>query len=593
MNRSTLRTILAATVVFIVAVLPFARSSQYGIVNCDDYDYVAHARAEGGLWDVREAIWMPLTWASYKLDLVISRTVCSRSVEPSKKPSRFETRDMSDCEYKIMHVHSILVHGLNAVLLFLFLMSLSEKTGEGNVLACLVAALLWAVHPLRCESVCWIASRKDVLSMLCLLAALMAWIQRPGRWAVPLSLIFFLFGMACKPSVMVLGPLVLVLDWLILQQFDLIEDAKALCRRGVAEVDRMKKYAVYLPPLVLCGALAYFAAWAQACGGAMDLGGGLPLQARVVNAVAAFGIYVKNEVWPMDLSALTYYRWPDMPRFWWQGIILCVTWISSVAWMFWKGRRGNLLGGMAWYAMAVVPFLGLKAFGSEPFADRFSYIPAVGFSLMLLPLLRSHGVHLACGCVAVVLVGMQTVRQSEYWRDDGALFARCLEVDGEKHAEAWANLGLWHFEYGHDLVKAKSCFEKALKLNGPLTGRVYPTYFFTVWELRDQDLMRQVHMDYAEWDSAFISKRHLRRQGISATRGYLMVHALYLTRDAETREAGVLALRDLETKFPTCGEVKYALYLAGAIPAAQVMAADCTDYVRYRFLGGALRRDML
>ena len=335
--------------------------------------------------------------------------------------------------------------------------------------------------------------------------------------------------------------------------------------------------------------LAVFAGWAQARGGATSLFGWLPVSARLLNAAAAFGMYVKNTAWPLDLAPLPLYRWPEMPRFWWQGILVCAAAGGLVLWRL-RARRGGtgdwLLAGVLWYSAAVVPFLGLKAFGVEPFADRFSYIPSVGFSLMLAGgLCAARGRWRAPACAGLVLaLGLCAGRQSGFWRDDGTIFRRCLAVDGDGNYDAWANLGLWHFEFGHDLGRARECFERALALNPARAGRIYPTYFLTLYELGDREGMRKAHQDFAAWDNTMLVKRQLKARGISSTAGYLMAHALYLASDADMHDEGVREIEQLASQFPDTEGVAYARHLLGLIPAEAVVSAPDKSYVNYRFL---------
>ena len=579
--------------VFLVAALPFARTVRYGIVNCDDYDYVQHAAEPGGLWDVREAIWMPLTWLSYKADLAVAGWLDGGGERPGGAPAEVACRRRA-AAHRLMHAHSVLVHAVNAVLLWCLLrLALARGFGGGRSVLELdlvagAAALFWAVHPLRCESVCWIASRKDVLSMMWLLLALIAWARR--RWTAAVGC--FVLSAMCKPSAMVFAPLAFVLDWTLLREVDPIGDVRAV--RAAADPVRAawragRRYLRYLLPAAMSAGLAVFAGWAQAQGGAMFLFGGLPVKARLLNAAAAFGIYVKNTAWPLDLAPLPLYRWPEMPRFWWQGILVCAATGGLVLWRL-RARRGGagdwLLAGLLWYSAAVVPFLGLKAFGVEPFADRFSYIPAVGFSLMLAgALCAARGRWRApAGVVLVLALGLCAGRQSGFWRDDGALFRRCLAVEGDGHYDAWANLGLWHFEFGHDLERARECFARALALNPARAGRVYPTYFLTLYELGDREGMRKAHQDFASWDNTMLVKRRLKARGIGSTVGYLMAHALYLASDPGLHDEGVREIERLASQFPASRDVSYARHLLGLLPAEAVVAAPDKNYVNYRFL---------
>lgn len=153
------RRVALATATFLITVAVFHAATGYGLINCDDYDYLLnHPEVTGGLtlggirWafaNMQEAIWMPLTWISYMTDYSLG------------------------LGYGGMHAVSILIHGLNTILLLLFLSRLFPKH---NSLLILAATLIWAIHPLRVESVVWLASRKDVLSTFFFLLALLAWI---------------------------------------------------------------------------------------------------------------------------------------------------------------------------------------------------------------------------------------------------------------------------------------------------------------------------------------------------------------------------------------------------------------------------------
>ena len=159
-------------VVFALGTAPFARCITHPFCACDDLNYVmAHAEMREGLSlnalkyafsSYDHAIWMPFTRLSYALDSAIAGD---------------GTREGEDRLAHVMHLHSVLLHGLNAVLLFWLLAMVSCSGSRFPVFAAVLVALIWAVHPLRVESVVWIASRKDVLSMAWLLGALIFWVK--------------------------------------------------------------------------------------------------------------------------------------------------------------------------------------------------------------------------------------------------------------------------------------------------------------------------------------------------------------------------------------------------------------------------------
>ena len=169
--RKTLTFLIAA--VAISTAVTFSRVWRYGFVNCDDYNYALNRHVRQGLclpsaeWavqDVSHGIWMPATWLSFMADYTLHRG----------SPQG-------------MHIHNVLLHSVNACLLF-YLLLMAFQGARGSSVPCALAALLWSVHPLRCESVAWIASRKDVLSMFWELLALVFWAKiqenRGEAWMV-------------------------------------------------------------------------------------------------------------------------------------------------------------------------------------------------------------------------------------------------------------------------------------------------------------------------------------------------------------------------------------------------------------------------
>ena len=292
-------------VVFLAAVLPFIRAVCYGIVNLDDYWYVAmHDPIIAGLgWDgikfaftsLDEAIWMPLTWISYMID-----------------HSLFGIGN-----WGAFHAHSILLHGLNAVLVYLLLLKIVGFMVGRNTLhlefICAIAATIWACHPLRCESAVFIASRKDVLSLFFELLAILFWF-RDGRRSYWASLFCFTLAGMAKPSVMTFPILCFLVDFFI---------------RRSARPFR------YILPFAMAAALGWFAGFAQAAGGATEDVFGSPFWYKLVNAATSFGLYLWNTVWPLDLAPEYLIQWPEWPRLCFLGIPICVAvcgWLARRLW---------------------------------------------------------------------------------------------------------------------------------------------------------------------------------------------------------------------------------------------------------------------
>lgn len=485
---------MAALAVIIGACGAFLRCWNYGIVDLDDYIYLLYhsqvfdwsgwASIRYFFTSMEEGIWMPLTWLSYAIDYIL----------------------FGDW-FGGFHLHSILIHAVNACLVWrLFLLVFEEGRGDRYVrLACLAGALIWAVHPLRCESVVFLASRKDVLSFFWELLALICWVRGSRRdlegrgAALPttLSVVFFVVASMCKPSVMTFPVLCLLLDAFVFRQV------------------RVLRYAAPAAYMLFLGA---FAAWQQKMGGATFDPFGQPLWGRVLGAAAAFGIYVRNFVWPQWLAPQCVKTWPAMPRFLLPGLVISAAWgayLATRAVRYWDARREMvtvtwrggtpvvmssaaprdfLFAGTAWFAVAVAPMLGIASFGYHSFADRFTYIPTVGLSLVIVHLLMRARSRMAAGRAALAtafaasaVLAALTWRQTGYWESDEKLFSHTIEVDGEHNGAAHGILANWNFEFPHDLGKCVEEFDKALERNINYVMPCYNIYIIALAESGQAD----------------------------------------------------------------------------------------------------------
>lgn len=466
----------------VLLALPFLRAWDYGIVNLDDYIYLTGnplVTSWHGLETIRHVladvgfgIWMPLTWLSYTADFAL----------------------FGDW-FGGFHIHSILIHCVNAALLFVLLSEihsrLENRDATDGFWPCLFATLIWAVHPLRCESVVFLSSRKDVLSFMWELLALICWI-RGGNFRTAASLVFFALGAMCKPSVMTFPALCLLIDVFVKREIRVLR---------------------YLPAIAFAAFLAIFAGWQQKMGNTTVDAFNQPLWGRLLGACAAFGIYLRNTLWPQWLAPQCIKTWPMLPRFWLPGLVISGLWgwwlFKSIA-ARWSRRKDEatvetfdgfpvrltfrfaqdpLLAGGAWFALALVPMLGIVSFGFHAFADRFTYIPSVGLSVIAMigigRLARRLGrlpTLVACS-LAVLALGWTTGRQTGYWADDEKLFTRTLEVDGPRNTFAHWALANQAFEFNHDLEKCVLQYELTLALDPAFALKSWEVYVIALCEL--------------------------------------------------------------------------------------------------------------
>ena len=474
----------ALGVLLLVSTVPYSRALDYGLINLDDYAYITISPClrdllsiqawEFFLTDVSQGIWMPLTYLSYGIDHALFGEW-----------------------FGGFHLHSILVHGVNSVLVWLLLMELFGDRNGRTALLCLAGAVVWAVHPLRCESVVFLASRKDVLSLFWELLALICWVRGSKAedglqesYTVG-SLAFFAIGAMCKPSVMTFPALCLIVDAFIIRRVNLGR---------------------YVRPFAMALILAVFAKWQQGMGGATQLGAGESIPMRLADGVAAFGVYLTNTVLPTDLALQCVKRWPEMPRGLFAGAVLSVLCLGFVGWRTlrivrcFRGTadvpmrgRESVAAGLLWFSVAVFPMLGFVPFGYHAFADRFTYIPAIGLSIVLVALLakvaegaKPTRVCLFAMAAVCLALGVLTWRQTGFWKDDGSAFGHALEVDGDRNAIAHLSLGKWYFECRHDLGKSIRHFGRGYELQPTWIGDSYIFYIFALNEAGQHEKARRM-----------------------------------------------------------------------------------------------------
>ena len=544
---------------FVCSVVPFLAAACFGIVNCDDYDYLKFAADSArSVFGLEQAIFMPVTWLTYRLDLFASSCL---GVEAAH----------------LMHVQSIFWHGLNAVLFCLVLTRLFPSAGRVGIV---FAVLAWSCHPLRVESVVWVSSRKDVVSLCFLLGAWLAWLScRRSRSAAAyvLSLALMTIGCAAKPSAMVFPVMAALADLCLLGERCLL----TLRERPLAAL-------AYGPHLFVALVTAALASYAQGYGGAMDVQASVPLWWRLCNAVSSVGVYLVNSVLPLGLAPQCLIRWPGMPRAFLLNSAVCLAALGFAGLLLRRWRQSEsrpIFCGLAVFLLTLVPFLGIVGFGLHAYADRFTYIPSLGLSIMLVWLFAKAGrAALPCGLALVVVLGVLTSRQTRPWADDGALWARTLEVDGPSNCEALINLGFYHYEFTHDLDRAADCLRRAYALNPKRCGRGLHVLLLALCEKGDREGAREAYMDLTAWNTREVEAAQRRGERIGSTLGFRIGRAVYLKDNPEMAKLVRDELAWLRANIPDNIHVKYLQHLFGELRAEDVITDDPCEYMQYRFL---------
>lgn len=416
----------------------FGQTFQNQFINYDDPLYVLeneHVRAGvtwGGIeWaftQVHSQNWHPLTTISHMLDCQLF------GMNPGAH-----------------HLVNVFWHSIGAVLLFVFLVQATNTTW-----ASAFVAALFAIHPLRVESVAWIAERKDVLSGAFFMLTLIAYVaytrkQTFGRY-VTLS-ILFACGLMSKPM-LVTTPLVFVLlDYWPLNRFEKTTMAKLLIEK--------------LPLFGLSIGSVFATLWAQNFAlGSTEF---LPLKWRITNAIFSYFEYLREMFWPVDL--IPFYVHPENRLETWRLVLSIIVLIVVTAIAVIRRRQNPyLIVGWLWYIVMLIPVIGIVQVGLQGHADRYTYLPEVGLAIALVfpicDLTKSwRAQKTILGAAAVIVLGALSIlsaKQTTYWRDTETLWRHTLDVTPDNDV-AHAGLAGILFVRGQ-VDESIDQYERALRL---------------------------------------------------------------------------------------------------------------------------------
>ncbi|MDX2166671.1 MAG: hypothetical protein SF182_06390, partial [Deltaproteobacteria bacterium] len=405
--------VCVALIASIVAL--YAPVREHDFVNYDDPEYVlentpvrAGVTPAGILWaftHFHSANWHPLTWISHMVDCRVFGL---------------------DAGAHLMV--NVALHALAAALLFLFL-----ERATGAFWRSAFVAALFAVHPLRVESVAWVSERKDVLAALFWMLTLhaYAWHARaPSGRRMALVTAAFAGGLLAKPMLVTLPFVLLLLDLWPLDR----------PRTRALLLEKMPLFALVLASCAVTIAAQYTA------GAMVALVPGFGVSYRVQNAIVSYATYLGQTVWPTDLAVFYPPRTPVPPA----EVALSAAVLLAISGLVARhgARRPYLPLGWLWYLGVLVPVIGLVWVGEQARADRFTYLPQIGIGIIvawgvndLLARWPRRAWVLAPAATALLLAWAAATRvQIGYWRNTQTLFEHALAVTRDNHV-VHANLG--------------------------------------------------------------------------------------------------------------------------------------------------------
>ena len=393
--------------------------SHYDFLDFDDQAYVTeNPYVRSGLnwnslaWAFTTSTagnWHPLTWISHLLDVQLSGLQAGRH-----------------------HLTNVLLHTANGVLVFLLLQKIT-----GAVWRSALVAALFAWHPAHVESVAWIAERKDVLSALFFILTLFGYVwhaARPGWGRYAATLALFALALMAKPMVVTLPFVLLLLDFWPLRRVSAAlappAENKPAGPPAFPSLPLSRLLAEKIPLLVLSAIGCVLTLWAQQRSNAVASAQEISLSHRFTHILASYLDYLALLFYPHHLAI--FYPYPvqeETAKAIGGAAVLAV---ASV-WIIISARRRPWLAvGWFWFLGMLAPVIGLVQAGGQAYADRYTYLPAIGLFICVV----WAGADLALRIPAVKLLALifgvamlaATSLQIPIWKNTRTVFEHAARV---------------------------------------------------------------------------------------------------------------------------------------------------------------------
>ena len=463
---------LVPVLIALVTFAAFLPALQNQFVSWDDPEnFLDNPHYRGLAWSQLRWMWttfhmglyMPLTWMTLGLDYLLW--------------------GMNPFGY---HLTNLLLHATNAVVfyfvaLWILTLALPSPSERGHALAgsASFAALLFALHPLRVESVAWVTERRDVLSGLLYLLTILVYLRAceregRGRWWYWLSVVLFACALLSK-SMAVSLPVVL----LILDVYPLRRVGRAI---GWWSEPARRVYAEKIPFVLLVAAACPIAFKALFALDNMASLVHLSVLGRLALSAYSLGFYLWKMLVPVNLSPL--YALPPtlnpramlfVPSY---GLVLAITALALTL----RRRVPGLPAVWGAYVVVLLPVLGIFQNGPQIAADRYTYLAGLGWAILagagLLSCWRASRrsqtgtptTSLLAGIAICIVVGLGvlTWKQVQVWRDSQRLWTHAVALDPNSPL-AQFSLGIVLSERGKP-TEAIEHFREALRMAPDLAG---------------------------------------------------------------------------------------------------------------------------
>jgi protein O-mannosyl-transferase len=431
--------LIVCIVLTIVTLTAYCQVNQFDFLNLDDYVYVTengHIQSgitpDGIRWAFSTTyaeFWHPLTWLSLMFD--------------------YQFHGLNAGGY---HLTNLILHILSTLLLFRLFCSMT-----GAVWKSAFVAALFALHPLHVEPVSMIAERKDVLSAffwMLTLCLYVSYTQKPVIRRYLLVVFLFVCGLMSKPMLVTLPVIMILLDYWPLKRFE--------SWKGNVILWQLKEKT---PFFILSAVFSILTIYAQRRMFTNDFSIG----SRFANAPVAFVTYLGKTFWPHDMAV--FYPFSDQLPFWQVlGSALLIVVISIIVILVWK-RLPYLFVGWLWYAVTLLPVIGIIRSTTHSMRDNYAYLPSIGIYIGIawgIPLLmKREDMHkkilFPAGIAALVILSVLTWKQCGYWKNSTVLFTHTLQVTSNNYL-IHNCLGIALFTEGK-IYEAIDHYNEAIRIN--------------------------------------------------------------------------------------------------------------------------------
>ena len=326
----------------------------YGESSYDDHVYLEYLRsifkdgvsftaALSILIDFVNSNWHPVTVLSLAVDFIIG----------DDNPVYF-------------HITNILIHIVNVMLVYFIFSRLT-----GNLFASALTALLFAIHPLNIESVVWISERKGLLSAMFSLMSMYYYISYKNEDVYRkkiASILFFLLSLLSKPTTAALPLIFILLDLTIFNNKNKLD---------FSFVVRSLKGKL---PYFISGAGIIILAFVAQSDHALASLSDVSLFSRLETSINNIIIYISKIFFPINLAS--FYPHVDKPTYITVFyIIFILSWLSLAAIYFSKSKI--ITFSILFFFVQITPLSGLFQTGAHSIANRYTYLPAIGFFFVI------------------------------------------------------------------------------------------------------------------------------------------------------------------------------------------------------------------